>query len=292
MRIPFVIFLIASLAACGTSSGGGGGTAPPIIDPVVPVPTGPIFENSVASNDVDFITRDDPTTLEGVAFAGQSRQEMPSVFREELFLDDTYVFNASFDDGVEVPIWVDPGIGDQDTAGELAETIATRIGQLPSNMRAGLGHVVVNTGDAAAAEEAGGGFFILYEDNVATRLSNNDLSETVFHESAHVSLQADWLNTPAWRDAVAADAGFITAYAATDPAEDFAESALFAYTYNTNPDRLPDDVRTAVETTIPNRTALFETIIVDTPNRSLAPARRTSIQAYSYSDHRQNLRHR
>lgn len=259
----------ALLAACGSGSGNSDAlidTAPDpmlVMDPTPPVPIAPIFENSVASNDIDFITRDDLTTYQSLAFDGQSRQEMPSVFRDDLFLDETFVFTASFSDGETLPIWVDPGVGDQDTANGLAETVALRVGQLPDTMRTGLGHIVLNTGDSAATEESAGGFFILYEDNIATRLSDNDLSETVFHESAHVSLQPIWLDSPEWQAAVAADPGFITNYAMTDPAEDFAESALFAYTYATNPERLPDNVRLAVEVLMPNRAAFFEMVIVD-----------------------------
>ncbi|MEL6571791.1 MAG: hypothetical protein AAFQ64_09045 [Pseudomonadota bacterium] len=225
--------------------------------------TDPVFPNSVASNDIDFIKPDDPSTFLSLSFEGQSRQEMPSKLRSGLFLDNTFVFLANFRDGTTVPIWVDPAIGDRSKVTQIAETIAVRVGQLPRNMRAPLDHVVVNAGDHAAQEEADGGFFMLYADNVATRLANHDLSETVFHEAAHVSLQNNWLRTAEWQAAVAADPGVITDYARTNAAEDFAESALFAYTYNRYPERLPAAVRTAVETSIPNRTALFQKIIVD-----------------------------
>ncbi|MEL6641674.1 MAG: hypothetical protein AAFP98_10240 [Pseudomonadota bacterium] len=224
---------------------------------------GPIFPNSVVSNDIDFITPNDPSAFQNLQFQGQSRQEMPSNLRSGLFLDNTYVFSAQFSDETTVPIWVDPSIGEEAVVADLAKKIAIRIGQLPRNMRAPLDHVVVNAGDHAAQEEADGGFFMLYADNVATRLANHDLSETVFHEAAHVSLQNNWLRTAEWQAAVAADAGVITDYARTNAAEDFAESALFAYTYNRYPERLPTEVRAAVETTIPNRTALFQKIIVD-----------------------------
>jgi len=222
----------------------------------------PIFPNSVVSNDIDFIQPSDPTVFQCAEFANRSRQEMPSTLRSGLFMDDVYVFDTQYSDGTSVPIWVDPQIGDRATAENYVTTVAQRVGQLPTLMRAPLGHIVINAGDAAATAEEDGGFFILYADNIDTRVSNHDLSETVFHEAAHVSLQNEWLATNDWQDAVKADAGFITDYAATRPAEDFAESALFAYTYLKNPDRLPADVLTAIEETIPNRVNVFDNIIV------------------------------
>ena len=258
------IFILA-LAACGGSPSRApmmempDPIPPMMLDPVLPF--APIFENSVASNDVDFITVNDPSVFEAITFDGQSTQEMPSDLREGLFLDDTFIFNASFADGTTVPIWLDPSIGDQTVVEDLATTIATRVGQLPENMRAPLGHIVVNAGDSAAAEEAAGGFFILYADNVQTRLENNDLSETIFHESAHVSLQGAILTSPEWLEAVAADPGLITNYAGTNAGEDFAETALFAYAYLNFPDRLPPEVIEAIETNIPNRVEALETVL-------------------------------
>lgn len=222
----------------------------------------PVFPNSVVSNDIDFIQPSDPSVFQCLAFTGQSRQEMPSKLRDGLFLDDVYVFATQYSDGTSVPIWVDPQIGDQASAENYAKTVAQRVGQLPTLMRAPLDHIVINAGDAAATAEEDGGFFILYADNIDTRVSNHDLSETVFHEATHVSLQNEWLATNDWQNAVKADAGFITDYAATRPGEDFAESALFAYTYLKTPDRLPADVRTAIAETIPNRVNVFDNIIV------------------------------
>lgn len=222
----------------------------------------PIFPNSVASNDIDFITADDPSVLNCIQFIGKSRQEMPSKLRDGLFMEGVFVVEARYNDGTSVPLWLDPNIGDADTLLLYAEQVGHRIGQLPTLMRAPLRHIVINAGDAAASEEKDGGFFILYTDNIDTRLANHDLSETIFHEAAHVSLQDDWIITNDWDDAVNADSGFITDYAASDPGEDFAESALFAYTYLRHPERLPPAVKAAVENTILNRVNLFDNIII------------------------------
>jgi len=242
--------LLTSLLACCSTADPTSSTASP----------DPIFRNSVESNSIDFIKQSDPSTFDCLAFEGQSRQEMPSKLRNGLFLDDVYVYRANFTDGTNVPLWLDPGITNVES---LARDVAFRVGQLPTLLRQPLDHVVINTGDAAASEEADGGFFMLYEDNIRFRMKNHDLSETVFHESVHVSLQSDWLGSKAWRDAVAADPGFITDYATTDDAEDFAESALFAYAYLKHPERLPATVISAIEETIPNRVNVFQNIIVD-----------------------------
>jgi len=222
----------------------------------------PIFPNSVVSSDIDFITPDDPSVFACLQFIERSRQEMPSKLRNDLFMDDVFVFEARYRDGTIVPLWLDPTIGDLATLTTYAETVGHRIGQLPTLMRAPLRHIVINAGDAAASAENDGGFFMLYAGNIDTRLTNHDLSETIFHEAAHVSLQNDWIITNDWQDAIAADPGFITDYATTNPGEDFAESALFAYTYLRHPERFPPAVKTAVETTIPNRVNVFDNIII------------------------------
>lgn len=222
----------------------------------------PIFPSSVTSNDIDFITPDDPSTFHCLAFQNQSRQEMPSKLRDGLFLDNVFVFTAQFSDGTTVPLWIDPNIGNQATVTRYAELAGHRIGQLPTLMRDALTHVTINAGDATAHAEEQGHFFALYADNMDKRISTHDLSETIFHEATHAALQANWIDTNDWQDAIAADTGFITDYAASDPGEDFAESALFAYTYLRNPERLPANVRQAVIDTIPNRVNVFDNIII------------------------------
>jgi hypothetical protein len=130
-------------------------------------------------------------------------------------------------------------------------------------MRERLSRVVVHSGDHTAFAEHLGHFFVVFVDNIQKRISTHDLEETVFHESVHATLDAEWAESAEWRQAQAADGAFITEYAAEEPeGEDLAESALFAFTYLRHPERLPPDVRLGIETTMLARLSFFETIFV------------------------------
>ena len=94
-----------------------------------------------------------------------------------------------------------------------------------------------------------------------TRISNNDLEETVFHETIHASLDETYLSGTVWPQAQEDDGNFITEYAqAYSGKEDMAESAIFAYTMIEHPGRLDAEIETWVNENIPNRMAFFRTV--------------------------------
>ncbi len=235
-----------AIALCATFAGGMVGAEP-------------LFPSSVASNDIDFITSADPSAFYCLWPDGPSRQEMPDKRNDELMVDDVQVFFATFTDGTRVDIWTHPDLGDR--AEEVALQLTGPLGRLPSFMRARLDHVVVHAGNETAFEEADGGFFVIYDENMADRISTHDLEETVFHESTHVALDPTFGASPPWQLAQERDGVAITRYAAENmDKEDLAETALFVMTYFQHPDRLPDEVRDWMEANIPNRIALLETV--------------------------------
>lgn len=222
----------------------------------LPCAAAPLYPNSVVSNDIDFIQADDPSTFGCFAFTGQSTQEMPDKRGGDLFAP-AFTFQARFTDGSNVDIWAHADLG-QDTAAQISEQIASHLGRLPYVLRANLDHIVLHKGNETAFAEDQAAFFVLYSDNVKSRIGTHDLEETLFHESMHAVLQTKLLNE-GWRDAVAADNAFITDYAQSDPGgEDIAESGLFGFTYLRNPERLPAHVTTALPDVMPNRLDLLK----------------------------------
>ncbi|MBL4543091.1 MAG: hypothetical protein JKP98_10230 [Rhodobacteraceae bacterium] len=221
----------------------------------------PLFPNSVASNDLDYIRASDPSVFQCLEYVGQDRREMPGHLRSNrLMADGTHVFTARFTDGTSVEIWVHADFGSARAAQTQAQRLTQPLGKLPTFMRARLNHVVVQEGDAAAFEEADGGFFAVYADNMATRLRNNDLEETVFHEAAHVTFDPEYAGGRAWRQAQRADGAYVTRYAQNNPQkEDIPETALFAYAMIRYPGRLPANVEAAVRASVPGKLAFFET---------------------------------
>jgi hypothetical protein len=226
----------------------------------------PIFPNSVVSNDLEFIRTDDKSAFSCISYQGTERAEMPDKRRDALFDDGTFVFQANYKDGTSVGLWAHSDFGTKPTAQRFVEPVAQAIGKLPTVMRSKLDHVVIHKGDEFAFGEADGHFFVLYSDNIRTRIRTHDLEETVFHESVHATLDAKYLRNRSWRNAQRADGAFVTDYAARLPKkEDLAESALFAWTLLVHPGRLPQAIEAQVRQVMPNRLAFFEDLFLKKP---------------------------
>lgn len=220
----------------------------------------PLFPNSVVSNDIDFILDTDPDAFTSLAFIGLDDMEMPGN-GDDLFDEDTFVFEATFSNGKVIGIWCHSSFASQEAAQEYADKLCPRLGKLPFVQRDMLDHVCINTGDHTAFAETQGHFFVLYSENMDDRISTHDLEETVFHESVHASLQDLYEDDPAWIYAQENDPSFVTDYAEDHPhLEDMPESALFAYTLITYPGRLDSDIEEWLNENIPNRIAFFRTI--------------------------------
>ena len=210
----------------------------------------PLFPNSVASNDLDFILADDPGACWSIVESEGGRTEMYDPRRDTLFVEGALHFDVTFPDQ-HIRINIHPDVGDPQ---KRAMEAAASISRLPTQMRNALRYVNILDGDGAAWEETLGGFFTLYDELMKRRLSEHDLDETVFHESAHVALDRLISRDPDWQSNQIADGEFITRYAAEKPnKEDIAESALFAWTMLYHPGRLPADVEAAVRDIMPNR---------------------------------------
>ncbi|MEP3846486.1 MAG: hypothetical protein ABJM43_14225 [Paracoccaceae bacterium] len=210
----------------------------------------PLYPNSVASNDLDFIHANDPGACWSITESEGGRTEMYDPRRDLLFVEGALHFDITFPDQ-QIRINVHPEVGDPQ---QRAMETAASISRLPTLMRNELRYVNILDGEGAAWEEAQGGFFTLYDGLMERRLAEHDLDETVFHESAHVALDPLLSNDPDWFSNQIADDDFITQYAADNRnKEDIAESALFAWTMLYHRGRLPADVEAAVRDTMPNR---------------------------------------
>lgn len=228
---------------------------------VVAVAGEPPFVNSIVSTDFDFILDSDPNAQESFRYVERARKEMPDKRTNELFAD-AYVFEVVYavegGGGQTVEIWANCDFGSIREASPYARHLARAIGQQPAFLRESLKHVVLHSGDETAFAEESGGFFVIYAENMDTRLASHDLQETVFHESAHVALEGAHAEAEGWVAAQEADGGFITRYAERLPAkEDVPESAIFAWVVLNHPGRLPAEVEALVREVMPNRLAYF-----------------------------------
>ncbi len=187
---------------------------------------------------------------------------------------EAYVFEASFTDNTKIRIFLDKDFGSKAVAEQDALRYVPRLGKLPSLYRQNIRYIVVQKGgiDTTAFAEDLGHFFVIYSDNATKRIGTHDLEETFFHEGSHASIQIDHLTGAAWQSAKAADNAYITNYAQSNAQEDFAESALFAYTIIYHPERFPAADRAKIEAQIPNRIAFFRNIFTTQAGSSSPPA--------------------
>lgn len=223
----------------------------------------PLYRSSVVGTDFDFITADDPSTFQRLDYKGLTQFEMPD--KRDLghpLLQNAHIFDAHFTDGTIIRIAMSDKFGSRGSAEQDAMRYAPRLGKLPLLYRRSLKHLVVHKGgaDTTAFAEDKGHFFVIYSDNATKRIATHDLEETIFHEATHASIQSSHIDTAEWRNAKTLDRNFITDYAQTEDQEDFAESALFAYTLIHHPSRIPADEGARIERHIPHRIDFFKRI--------------------------------
>jgi chitodextrinase len=234
----------------------------------------PLYPSSVVGTDFDYITDADPNAFQCLEYVGYKPFEMPDKTSDTApLVQDAFVFNAHFSDGTSVGIALDKDFGSRGVAEADAMRYTSRLGKFPTLYRSNLNHIVVHKGgvDTTAFAEDKGHFFVIYSDNATKRIGTHDLEETFFHEGTHATIQDSYIRTTAWQNAKAADNAYITNYAGSEDQEDFAESALFAYTLIHNPERFPVTDRVNIETTIPNRIAFFRTIYTSPRTYSVGP---------------------
>jgi len=224
----------------------------------------PLFKNSVASTEIDFIHTDDPSIAFRMDEMGRERKEMPDKRSgdgdDDLFLENVRVFKLTYSDGTIVEVWASPQL--EESATLYARHCADAMGKLPHALRSQLNHVVIHFGNESAFAEENGGFFVVYSENIDIRLANNDFEETIFHETIHVALEAKHARSAAWLQAQKEDRAFITQYAQERPRkEDLPEFALFAYTYFKHPERLSQRVQDELTQKMPNRLKYLRQVI-------------------------------
>jgi hypothetical protein len=224
----------------------------------------PLFPNSVASNDLDFISTNDQSHTYKLTFIEQTSLEIPSVLNnqdEELIQPNAYRFAVEYEDQVYLEIHMDPKFKTISVAKEYANKVVIAQSHLPKYLREKIEHIVIIKGDAAATAEPEAGFFILYSDNIDTRIKNHDLEETIFHESIHVNYENFYTNSRAWKSAQKKDNWFITDYAQNSPIqEDFPETAIFTYTLINYPGRLSKEIEHKIKTNMPARLEFFKKV--------------------------------
>ena len=207
--------------------------------------------------DSDIIIESDPTTFEGLIYAGQDSRTMFDRRVNDWITVSPFLFNATFDDGLTTEIQVNPEFKTSEAAEEEALKFATVIGRLPTALRQDVETVWIHKGTQPFG---GGNNNLLIHIGQATLYENDGiLEETFVHEASHTSFDTDHASSPGWISAQEADNHFISTYARDNPTrEDISESYLLYMAVRYRSDRISESLERTILETMPNRMAYFD----------------------------------
>ncbi|TVP42571.1 MAG: Ig-like domain-containing protein [Gemmatimonadales bacterium] len=202
------------------------------------------------------ITAEDPTSFTGLEDAGRGERRM---FDRRIgwVIRDAFLFIATYSDGRQIEVQVNPEFANSDDARVEALKYATVIGRLPSRLLKDVETVWIHRGSNAFG--GGNRNLLIHTGMAAFYEAQGILEETLVHEAAHTSLDSYFAAAPGWLAAQAADARFISTYAWQYPQrEDIAESFLPWFAVRHRRDRISEAQANIIESTIPNRLAFFD----------------------------------
>jgi hypothetical protein len=220
----------------------------------------PPFGGTVFDISTTILTSADPTTHVSTTYAGTGVRFMFDRRTNSFGNFTVHLFNTVFDDGLTTEI--DVNIDDfatQAAAQVQALKYSTEIGRLPTVLRTDVQQVWIHKGN----HDFGGGnnSILIHTDRTPEyeQFGTGVLEEVLIHEASHTSLDADHANAPGWLTAQLNDPEFISTYARDNPTrEDIAESWIAWMAVRHQDDRITPQIKTLIETSIPNRLAYFD----------------------------------
>ena len=233
-------FFIASILFCQSE--------PLVFDPPY---SGTIFI------DPDIITEEDLSTFIEAPYAGQGVRTMYDRRVNNWITVTAYLFDATFNDGLTSEIQVNPEFGSSDSAFIEAEKYGIEIGRLPTALRDDVETVWIHRG----TQPFGGGNnnILIHIGQAMNYINDGILEETLVHEAAHTSLDANHAASSGWLTAQTMDGEFISTYAQDNPdREDIAESFLPYLAIRYRSDRIDQSTFEIITQTIPNRIQYFD----------------------------------
>ena len=212
----------------------------------------------------------DPSFLMNVTYSGRGMREVFDRRVDRWVRVEAYLFDVRYGWGA-VEFQVNPEFGSAEAARAEVDTYAPPLGRLPEALMTNAREVEINAGEELFGGNADGSFLI-HTGQGRTLADDGFLEEVLFHEAAHVSLDAGHVNAPGWTAAQEADGVFISEYARDGPQrEDVAESILPYFAVRYQAERLTAAEQAAILTAIPNRLLYFDEQAFDmSPYRAAA----------------------
>jgi len=206
--------------------------------------------------DPDIITENDPTAFVDITARGQGMRTMFDRRVNSFILVNAFLFDATYDDGLQIEMQVNPEFGANAALVE-ARFYAEVFGRLPSALRRDVETSWIHRGDEAFG--GGNNNLLIHTGSIGQDyIAQGILEETLVHEASHTSLDADHAASSGWLAAQQSDNEFISTYARDFPdSEDVAESFLVIYALEFRRDRIDASLAETIQNTIPNRVAYF-----------------------------------
>ena len=208
--------------------------------------------------DPDIVTPEDYSTFINLSYNGRAERIMFDRRVADWITSTPYLFPANYDDSIQIEIQVNPEFGDLASAKLQAEKFAPVIGQLSKELRKDVKTVWIHRGNYPFG--GGNNNLLIHTDYSELNYEEQGiLEETLIHEAAHTSLDAYHAENSSWLDAQKADCGFISSYAEEHPSrEDIAESFLPYFAIRYRSDRISEELKISIESTISNRIKYFD----------------------------------
>jgi len=208
--------------------------------------------------DPDIVTPEDYSTFINLSYNGRAERIMFDRRVADWITSTPYLFPANYDDSIQIEIQVNPEFGDLASAKLQAEKFAPVIGQLSKELRKDVKTVWIHRGNYPFG--GGNNNLLIHTDYSELNYEKQGiLEETLIHEAAHTSLDAYHAENSSWLDAQKADCGFISSYAEEHPLrEDIAESFLPYFAIRYRSDRISEELKISIESTISNRIEYFD----------------------------------
>ena len=205
----------------------------------------------------DIYLETDPSCFASLRALGRGKREMFDRRIDGVRIDDAYLFEGTFSDGLTLVAQVSSEFAEA-WAEALASKYLWAIGQLPTELRRGLETVTINDGlEKFAGGERG---VMIHRLKAEEYARDGILTETLFHEAVHATVDDAWRDDPDWLRMRGEDPTFVSTYARDFPdREDLAESLLLCIAMTQRPERLPEGMADLLSSIIPNRIEFFRT---------------------------------
>jgi hypothetical protein len=212
--------------------------------------------------DPDIITSADPTTFQTLTYAGVGTRTMYDRRVEGWITTSPFLFDAAFEDGLQMEMQVNPEFGDSETARLEAEKYADVIGRLPTALRRDVETVWIHMGENPFG--GGNNNLLIHTGQAELYEAAGILEETFVHEASHTSLDASHALAAGWVAAQEADGTFISTYAQDFPQrEDVAETYLTYLAVRYRSDRISAELASSIERAIPFRIGYLDGLTLD-----------------------------